>query len=878
MRVYSLNPKLVKALIMFNDISIKTKLSLSFGILLVFLLGIMLTGLYSMGQIQDRLNDIVEDKNLKASTAQNMLANQLEINNLMRNVVIFNDIEAMKREQEQIGVSRKRYDEMAQRLDRTIITEQGRHLLAQIDQQREIVREINNKVVELGLQSKEEEAAALMVKQVIPENAKWTALLKELAEQQQSLAKDSAEEANAAYASARSTMYGLCAAAFLIGIAVAFTIIRSLLRQLGGEPATAAALAQRIAAGDLSVAIEVQPGDTSSIMAAMRQVKLALSQLVADSLMLAQAARELKLDVRADATPHHGDYRKIIQGVNDTLDALTEPVKGLISEMTHMAKEHSAGDIDVKVDAQRFQSVFKTVAENVNQMVFEHIDVKKRAMGVFREFGQGNMEANLEALPGKKRFINEAIDQVRANIKALIAEINRMSQQHDIGEIDAAIDAGQFQGAYKAMAEGVNNMVFGHIAVKKKAMACFKAFGEGNMDAEIELFPGKKRFINDTIEQVRANIKALIEDAQTLSTAAVEGRLETRADAARHKGDYRRIVEGMNRTLAAVADPVDDIRQVMSGVAQGNLSIAVEGDYQGTFAELQAAINDTIAKLSKTLGEVRGVADAIASASEQVSATSQTLSQASSEQAASVEETSAAMEEMSASIGQNRDNAKTTDSIAEKASREAAEGGQAVTQTAHAMKQIAGKIGIIDDIAYQTNLLALNAAIEAARAGEHGKGFAVVAAEVRKLAERSQVAAQEISELAGSSVELAERAGKLLDEIVPSIQKTASLVQEITAASQEQASGAQQVSEAMNQLSKTTQQNASASEELSATAEEMNGQAVDLQKTLSFFRLAQATEGYASRGSRKAQAARRPQVTRPRAVAPELEEAGFSSF
>ena len=155
-------------------------------------------------------------------------------------------------------------------------------------------------------------------------------------------------------------------------------------------------------------------------------------------------------------------------------------------------------------------------------------------------------------------------------------------------------------------------------------------------------------------------------------------------------------------------------------------------------------------------------------------------------------------------------------------------------------KQIAGKIGIIDDIAYQTNLLALNAAIEAARAGEHGKGFAVVAAEVRKLAERSQVAAQEIGELAESSVGMAERAGNLLDEIVPSIQTTAGLVQEIAAGSEEQASGAKQISEAMNQLSKTTQQNASASEELSATAEEMSNQAVQLQRALGFFKIAEA--------------------------------------
>ena len=41
-------------------------------------------------------------------------------------------------------------------------------------------------------------------------------------------------------------------------------------------------------------------------------------------------------------------------------------------------------------------------------------------------------------------------------------------------------------------------------------MACVAEFGKGNFEAALEKFPGKKAFINDNIEQLRANVKAFI--------------------------------------------------------------------------------------------------------------------------------------------------------------------------------------------------------------------------------------------------------------------------------------------------------------------------------------------------------------------------------
>jgi len=357
----------------------------------------------------------------------------------------------------------------------------------------------------------------------------------------------------------------------------------------------------------------------------------------------------------------------------------------------------------------------------------------------------------------------------------------------------------------------------------------------GDLSSQIDLNSGDTASVFAAMKNMSDTLKGLLTDTDVLVKAAAEGALDTRANANKYQGDFRKLVQGINDTLDGVIDPVNEAVDVLKEMEQGNLTQTVNGDYKGQLKDFKDTVNNTIDKLSQVISEVNSAASNIAGASEEVSATAQSMSQATSEQAASVEETSASVEQMSASINQNTENAKVTDGMAAQASGEAVQGGEAVRETVHAMKSIAGKIGIIDDIAYQTNLLALNAAIEAARAGEHGRGFAVVAAEVRKLAERSQVAAQEIGELAESSVEMAESAGKLLDTIVPSIKKTSDLVQEIAAASEEQSSGVGQINTAMDLLNQITQQNASSSEELAATSEEMSGQAAQLQELIAFF-------------------------------------------
>ncbi|MCQ8126915.1 methyl-accepting chemotaxis protein [Methylomonas rivi] len=296
---------------------------------------------------------------------------------------------------------------------------------------------------------------------------------------------------------------------------------------------------------------------------------------------------------------YRGDFGALKNNLNTCIDTL----EGLIQQMQDMAVQHDLGDIDVAIDESRFLGSYRAMAKGVNDMVAQHIATKKKAIGVFKAFGEGNFDAPMEQLPGKKVFINEIIELVRGNLKGFIGDMNRMSREHDAGDIDVFMDTAKFQGDFGVMAKGVNDMVAGHIAVKKKAMGVVKAFGEGNFDAPMEQLPGKKAFINDTIELVRGNLKAVMADADGLVQAALEGRLATRADATKHLGDYRKLVEGVNATLDAVIGPLNVAADYVDKISKGNIPSKITDNYNGDFNTIKNNLNNCIDAIGSMVNE-----------------------------------------------------------------------------------------------------------------------------------------------------------------------------------------------------------------------------------------------------------------------------------
>jgi methyl-accepting chemotaxis protein len=405
-------------------------------------------------------------------------------------------------------------------------------------------------------------------------------------------------------------MLALLAVVVVLAIGIGSRILRAVLSQLGAETREVAEVANMVAAGDLSREIILAPGDTTSIMAAMKKMVDTIRTMAADVAALSDAAIAGKLSVRADSVKHSGEFKKIIEEFNGALDAVVKPIHdvaehidllsrgeifeeitdgykgdfGELRESLNRCKQANEalrvdirtmciasyeGQLDTRVDPEKHQGFFSRAVGGLNNLFENFTAPLKVTTGYIEKISKGEMPEEItEEYRGDYNQIKQSINCCIDGLGGL-AEANNVLQKLAVNDHSLKVE-GQYLGIYAEVGRAVNDVRDRLVRVADTA----SNIADGDM-SDLERYRaignGKgRRSENDTLVpnfiRMMEAINALVSDANMLSDAATHGNFNTRADLVKHHGDFRKIVAGVNATLDTIVEKVEWYEAIIDAV------------------------------------------------------------------------------------------------------------------------------------------------------------------------------------------------------------------------------------------------------------------------------------------------------------------------
>jgi methyl-accepting chemotaxis protein len=317
--------------------TIKARLYAGFATLLLALLAVAGTGLYELSQANAATEHIVTINMEKIELLEEMSDSVHVVSRVIRSMALLMDKDAEKREGVKIVAAREKYDAAYARLKAMPLDAAGQAFLRELGMLQQDARPMNDRFLALA-DARDPEAVHYLLEQANPANGRWQDKIRDYMALQRTKSRSDAASAAQAYEQARNLMLAMGVAAVVGGALFAVQLTRSITVPLRG----AVDLARAVAAGDLSVDVDVDPRDrteTAALLRALNDMNAGLNAIVAQ--------------VRQGAQTLAAGAAEIAKG-NLDLSARTEQQAAALQETAASMEELTA---TVKNNADNAQAV-----------------------------------------------------------------------------------------------------------------------------------------------------------------------------------------------------------------------------------------------------------------------------------------------------------------------------------------------------------------------------------------------------------------------------------------------------------------------------------------------------------------------------------------
>jgi len=430
------------------------------------------------------------------------------------------------------------------------------------------------------------------------------------------------------------------------------------------------------------------------------------------------------------------------------------------------------------------------------------------------------------------------------------------------GQMNFRVNANKYQNSFREIAESVNHIMDSEVGNIKDVANTLNQISDGNFDIQITEMQGDFTFQSQAIRAVIDNLKAVSTEVNAMIEAfAVNGDLNFKTNADKFKGDWRKIMIGLNDVVEGTAIPlsvirtsldvmksgifdlaeldrqlaatglnpdvesysgvfkeimdtieatmneiysyINEVEEVLEQTANGDLRQKIDRPYIGQFTSIKDSINNITSTLHKTMSEISTAAEQVLSGASQISNSASGLASGAQEQASSIEELNAAIEVLNQQTRQNADNALNANKLSSTSATNAQEGNEAMNQTLGAMLQIKESSGNISKIIKTIQDIAFQTNLLALNAS-------VEAARAGEHGRGFAVVADEVRNLAGKSQDAANETTELIQDSISRVEIGASIAEKTSDSLNAIVTSAGEVSEIIDNISTASQGQAEA--------------------------------------------------------------------
>lgn len=261
-----------------------------------------------------------------------------------------------------------------------------------------------------------------------------------------------------------------------LGVTVIFVIITMFVANMISKPIkTITDISKKFALGDLSQKITIQSGDEiGSLADSFREMAAAQREKAEMANQIAQG----NLSVEIKVVSEDDTLGKAMMTMKESLSNMSLDLYGTI-------EAQKSGDLDARCEPGKFQGAYADLLEGVNDALDAVINPLSDGINILHEYAAGNLKSQMRVLPGKQFILTEGLNTIRKNLQSLIDEGTMLSKSAEEGRLQIRGDVTKFEGGYREVIHGINNIVENILKPVNEATDCLKEMATGNLRVSV---------------------------------------------------------------------------------------------------------------------------------------------------------------------------------------------------------------------------------------------------------------------------------------------------------------------------------------------------------------------------------------------------------